>query len=274
MGGGAQSLSAAVNSNSNSPSSGAACDIWSLGCFLYELITSQFLFCKEDWTRLFVTRRGDTAVGADGAGAAEDTGGGSESRTTAGEISTSLTTEFSTSSAMGGLSAATKVASENHLELQNSSNYIRLSRSPTGAASSASYAEGEPSRDDNDSGGLLPGIPQQQQQQQRRQQQQSKLKHCSSVQSAVSSSPSLTAAAAEKAKKEKGGIILDTEKMQILADMVGPSTVQPLASLLRSILVVDPGTRPNMTKLLHLIQTARVRILNSIEEKKGGILNS
>lgn len=38
-------------------SPGTACDIWSAGCLLYELLTGAFLFDSEDWARFFVTVR-------------------------------------------------------------------------------------------------------------------------------------------------------------------------------------------------------------------------
>ncbi|RYG55134.1 hypothetical protein EON66_06010 [archaeon] len=42
---------------------GSGCDIWSLGCLLFELLTGSFLFQSDDWVRFFITVTGGATTG-------------------------------------------------------------------------------------------------------------------------------------------------------------------------------------------------------------------
>jgi serine/threonine protein kinase len=53
------SSNSGVNGAENSEgSTGEKCDIWSLGCLLFELITGSFLFQSDDWAQFFLTVTG------------------------------------------------------------------------------------------------------------------------------------------------------------------------------------------------------------------------
>lgn len=41
---------------------GSACDVWGVGCLLYELITGHFLFQDDDWARFYLTVTGDASL--------------------------------------------------------------------------------------------------------------------------------------------------------------------------------------------------------------------
>jgi serine/threonine protein kinase len=57
-------------------SSGAACDVWSAGCLLFELLTGSFLFHDDDWARFYFSVTGDATMAGGGGGSSSSTGGG------------------------------------------------------------------------------------------------------------------------------------------------------------------------------------------------------
>lgn len=53
------------------PPPASACDVWSVGCLLYELAAGRYLYQDDDWARFFLSVTGDTHPARTGTGATE-----------------------------------------------------------------------------------------------------------------------------------------------------------------------------------------------------------